>query len=112
MEGCVFCDIVNGTIPCRKIYEDDDFLAFHDLSPQAPTHFLVIPKRHVAALTDEDAAPVAGGLLGKARELAIRLGCAERGGRFVINCKSDGGQTVNHLHIHVLAGRALGWPPG
>ncbi|MDR2519017.1 MAG: histidine triad nucleotide-binding protein [Spirochaetaceae bacterium] len=113
-EGCVFCRIARGLIPSDKIYEDGDFLAFYDLSPQAPVHFLVIPKRHIESLMDlaEADRNLAGGLLIKARELAEKLGCAGKGGRFVINCKSDGGQTVPHLHLHVLAGRPLCWPPG
>ena len=111
-EDCVFCGIVQGLIPSKKIYEDDDFIAFHDLCPQAPVHFLVIPKLHIDNLMELTDRNLAGGLLMKARELSERLGCAEKGARFVINCKSDGGQTVNHLHLHVLAGRALLWPPG
>jgi histidine triad (HIT) family protein len=89
-------------------------LAFHDITPQAPVHFLVIPKKHIRNIMElegEDI-PLAGRLLNKAQELAAALGCAEKGARFVINCKSDGGQTVDHLHIHVLAGRPLAWPPG
>jgi histidine triad (HIT) family protein len=106
--------MIAGEIPCNKIYEDSQMLAFHDIRPMAPVHFLVIPKKHIASLLDidgEDAALV-GALMNKAQELAKELGCEKNGGRFVINAKKDGGQTVDHLHIHVLAGRALGWPPG
>ncbi|QQO09254.1 histidine triad nucleotide-binding protein [Breznakiella homolactica] len=114
MKDCIFCKIAGGEIPSKKIYEDDSILAFHDANPQAPVHFLVIPKRHIANLMELGAEdiPLAGTLLHKAQELASELGCAEKGARFVINCKSDGGQTVDHLHLHVLAGRQMDWPPG
>jgi histidine triad (HIT) family protein len=114
MSDCIFCKIARGEIPCRKIHEDEDLLAFHDINPQAPTHFLVIPKRHienVMALRAADA-DLTGRLLIKAQELAVALGCEEKGARFVVNCKSDGGQTVDHLHVHVLGGRPMTWPPG
>jgi histidine triad (HIT) family protein len=114
MSDCIFCKIVRGEIPSKKIFEDGDILAFNDAAPEAPVHFLVIPKQHrrnIYELGDADR-DMAGRLLIKAQELAQELGCAERGARFVINCKSDGGQTVDHLHIHVLGGRPLDWPPG
>ncbi|MDR2053004.1 MAG: histidine triad nucleotide-binding protein [Treponema sp.] len=114
MNNCVFCRIIKGEIPSRKIFEDGEILAFHDAAPQAPVHFLVIPKKHIPnimELGDGDAA-LLGRILDKARELAAVQGCAEKGARFVINCKSDGGQTVDHLHVHVLGGRPLAWPPG
>jgi histidine triad (HIT) family protein len=113
MSDCIFCKIVAGEIPCRKIYEDDELLAFHDVTPQAPVHFLVIPKRHIKNIMELDGdTGLIGRLLYRAQALAVELGCGEKGARFVINCKSDGGQTVDHLHCHVLGGRALGWPPG
>ncbi|MDR1858900.1 MAG: histidine triad nucleotide-binding protein [Treponema sp.] len=120
MSDCLFCKIVKGEIPCKKIHEDDEMLAFHDINPMAPVHFLVIPKKHVRSLLDLEAGDVAlaGRLLNKAQELAKEPGpggpegCGEKGARFVINARSDGGQTVDHLHVHVLGGRALGWPPG
>ena len=114
MRDCIFCKIVGGEIPSRKIYEDEDLLAFHDVSPQAPVHFLVIPKRHIANLMElapEDSVLV-GRLVFKAQGLAQDLGCVEKGARFVFNCKSYGGQTVDHVHLHVLGGRAFSWPPG
>ncbi len=114
MNDCLFCKIARGEIPSKKIYEDGEMLAFHDIGPKAPVHFLVITKKHVASLYElgaEDAALV-GRLVYKAQELAKSLGCAEGGARFVFNCKADGGQTVEHLHLHVLGGRAMGWPPG
>jgi histidine triad (HIT) family protein len=114
MSNCIFCKIIAGEIPARKIFEDDEMLAFHDITPQAPVHFLLIPKKHISNLLELDPADtaLAGRLLNKAQELAKELGCEKNGGRFVINAKKDGGQTVDHLHIHVLGGRALGWPPG
>ena len=114
MSDCLFCKIIAGEIPCGKIYEDSEMLAFRDINPMAPVHFLLVPKKHIKSLLEleaEDSALV-GRLLFKAQELAKQQGCEEKGGRFVINAKSDGGQTVDHLHIHILGGRALGWPPG
>jgi histidine triad (HIT) family protein len=114
MSDCIFCKIAAGEIPSRKLYEDGEIYAFHDINPQAPVHFLLIPKKHVPSIMELEKADTGllGRLLFKARELAAEQGCGEKGARFVINCKADGGQTVDHLHIHVLGGRALGWPPG
>ncbi|MDR1947858.1 MAG: histidine triad nucleotide-binding protein [Spirochaetaceae bacterium] len=114
MSDCIFCKIVKREIPAKMIYEDDELLAFYDLAPQAPVHFLVIPQKHISNLMALEPVDIAfmGRLLHKAQELAVKLGCGEKGARFVINCKSDGGQTVDHLHIHVLGGRPLAWPPG
>jgi len=114
MSDCIFCKIIKGEIPSKKIYEDDEMLAFHDITPMAPVHFLLIPKKHIKSLLHLEAqdAALAGRLLNKAQNLAKELGCEENGARFVINAGRDGGQTVDHLHIHILGGRALGWPPG
>jgi histidine triad (HIT) family protein len=114
MNNCIFCKIIAGEIPSKKLYEDDEMLAFHDINPMAPVHFLVIPKKHINSLMELDMADTAllGRILYKAQELAKQQGCEEKGGRFVINTKSDGGQTVDHIHVHFLGGRALGWPPG
>jgi len=114
MNDCLFCKIIAGEIPSKKIYEDHEMLAFHDISPKAPVHFLVIPKKHIVSLMELESvdAPLIGRLFNKAQELAKIEGCTENGGRFVVNSKSHGGQTVDHLHIHFLGGRALGWPPG
>jgi histidine triad (HIT) family protein len=114
MSDCLFCKIARGEIPSKKIYEDDELFAFHDINPQAPVHFLVIPKKHienVMAMEADDIA-LAGRLLFKAQEIAANLGCSEKGARFVVNCKSDGGQSVDHLHMHILGGRRMTWPPG
>jgi histidine triad (HIT) family protein len=112
--GCLFCDIVSGRIPSKKAFEDDAVLAFHDINPQAPTHVLVVPKKHIASLIDlapEDDALV-GALVRTARDLARQLGLGERGFRLVLNCGVDAGYSVFHVHLHLLGGRALGWPPG
>ena len=111
MTDCIFCKIIAGEIPCKKCYEDDEILAFYDINPQAPVHFLVIPKKHIPNIMEADA-ELLGKLLFKAQELAVKEGCGPKGCRFVINCKEDGGQTVDHLHVHVLGKRRLGWPPG
>jgi len=110
MSDCVFCKIIAGEIPSKKIYEDDEMLAFLDINPVAPVHFLVVPKKHFDNLLELEAedAPLAGRMLCKAAELAKQQGCGDSGGRFVINAKENGGQTVNHLHIHFIGGRALG----
>ena len=114
MSECLFCKIIAGEIPCKKIYEDGDVLAFYDISPQAPVHFLVIPKKHIANVmeTGPEDTILLGKMLYKAQELLAGQGCAEKGGRFALNCKADGMQTVPHIHLHVLGGRTLGWPPG
>jgi histidine triad (HIT) family protein len=110
---CLFCRIVAGAIPARKLYEDDQVLAFHDIGPQAPVHFLVIPKRHIARLDQltEDDRALAGHIVYTAQRLAMQEGCAE-GFRLVMNCNEQGGQTVHHIHMHVLGQRQLHWPPG
>lgn len=109
---CIFCQIVDGRIPARKIYEDECCIAFSDIHPQAPVHLLVIPRRHVASLahTGEDK-EVLGNLLWAATELARRQELSS-GYRVVMNTGPDGGQTVDHLHLHLLGGRAMHWPPG
>ena len=114
MPDCIFCAIVSSAIPSKKVYEDDEILAFHDLHPQAPLHLLVIPKKHIRNIMEADLEDTAmlGRLLFKAQEIAQNNGCAEKGARFVINCKSNGGQTVDHLHCHILGGRFMTWPPG
>jgi histidine triad (HIT) family protein len=111
---CVFCEIVAGRIPSKLAYQDETVFAFHDINPQAPVHVLVVPKQHVTSLLDltagEDA--LAGRLVRCARDLARELGLGERGFRLVFNCGEDAGYSVFHIHLHLLGGRALGWPPG
>ncbi|WP_137888900.1 histidine triad nucleotide-binding protein [Pseudomonas sp. 2FE] len=110
---CLFCKIVAGDIPARKLYEDDQVFAFHDIGPQAPVHFLVVPKRHIATLNDlgEDDKALAGHMLFTAQRLTKELGC-DAGFRVVMNCNAQGGQTVYHIHMHVLGQRQMHWPPG
>lgn len=114
MKDCLFCKIASGDIPSNKAYEDDQVIVFHDISPVAPVHVLIVPKKHMASLNetgDEDAA-----LLSHVFKVAVRvasdLGVAENGYRVINNCGKDGGQTVAHLHFHLLGGRYLDWPPG
>jgi histidine triad (HIT) family protein len=112
--ACVFCEIVAGRSRSKKAYEDDQLLAFHDVNPQAPIHVLVIPKKHITSLLDLEPADDAllGSLVRRARELAGELGLAERGFRLVFNSGEDAGYSVFHMHLHLLGGRRLGWPPG
>lgn len=114
MADCLFCKMVAGDIKPDVVYETPEVLAFRDIHPQAPVHILVIPKRHIATLDDfpEDAPNLAGALLSAARRVAAQCGLAEGGYRTVINCGADAGQAVYHLHLHVLGGRQLHWPPG
>jgi histidine triad (HIT) family protein len=109
----IFSKIIRREIPARIEHEDELCLAFHDVAPQAPVHLLVIPKRPIPSLAEigPDDAPVLGHLIVVASDLARRLGL-DRGYRLVVNCGEDGGQTVHHLHVHLLGGRGLHWPPG
>lgn len=112
MTDCLFCKIVAGQIDSDKVYEDDDYLAFNDIAPEAPTHFLVVPKRHIGRIADMQPADasVIGGMFATAAKV-----CADRGiddYRLVINNGEGAGQVVFHVHLHVLAGRDMGWPPG
>ncbi len=110
--ACLFCKIVAGTIPAARVAETVDAIAFRDIAPQAPVHLLVVPRTHVGSLDAAEDAALLGGVLALARQVARDQGIAEAGYRCVINTGGDGGQTVGHLHVHVLGGRALGWPPG
>ncbi|MDH4198532.1 MAG: histidine triad nucleotide-binding protein [Candidatus Aminicenantes bacterium] len=114
MGGCVFCGFVSKLLPARIILEDDEVLAFDDIRPQAPVHALLIPKRHLASLNDADegAQALLGRLLLKAREVARLKGIEHSGYRIVINAGPDSGQDVFHLHVHILGGRRMSWPPG
>jgi histidine triad (HIT) family protein len=114
MSDCLFCKIVEGKVPARIVHQDADTLAFEDINPQAPVHVLVIPKKHVATLNDlapEDDA-VMGKLLRVAAQVARDRGIADRGWRAAVNVNRDAHQLVFHVHLHVLGGRAFGWPPG
>lgn len=112
MTDCLFCKMASGVIKPNLVFENEEILAFRDIHPQAPLHVLVIPKRHIANLNDLDDAGLGGRLLQTAANIAKELGFDDSGYRTVINCNSDGGQTVHHLHLHVLAGRQMQWPPG
>ncbi len=111
---CLFCRIIAGQIPGNFVYQDDTLVAFKDINPQAPLHVLIVPRKHVATLndltTDEDM--LVGTMLRRAAALAKEHGYHERGYRTVFNCNREAGQTVFHIHLHLLAGRGLSWPPG
>lgn len=113
-DKCLFCRIAAGEIPAKKVHEDADVVAFHDINPQAPTHVLVIPRKHIAMLddlTDADAVTI-GTTLVRAAQIARELRLHDDGYRIVVNNGEGAGQTVFHIHVHVLGGRSLSWPPG
>ena len=114
MTDCIFCKIINGEIPSDIIYEDDKVIAFNDVNPQSPVHFLVVPKEHIGSANDldKDNACLIGHIFLVIGKLAKKLGIDQEGYRIVNNCGEDGGQTVPHIHFHILAGRQLLWPPG
>ncbi len=114
MTDCLFCKIVAGDIPADIVYESESAIAFRDISPKAPTHVLVVPRAHIATANDIEPAHerLVGSLFTAARSIAESEGLAERGYRLVMNCNEGAGQSVFHLHLHVLGGRPLGWPPG
>lgn len=112
--SCLFCRIVAGEIPARIAYQDDQVVAFHDINPQAPVHVLVVPRVHIATLNDlsQEHEALIGVMHRRAAAIAHDLGIAARGYRTVFNCNREAGQTVFHIHLHLLGGRSLGWPPG
>jgi len=112
MSDCLFCRIVAGEISAKVFRKDDHYLAFHDIDPKAPTHILVIPRQHVASLDAADDPAMLGGLLAFTRAIAREAGVADAGYRTVINTNRHGGQAVDHLHVHILGGRQMTWPPG
>lgn len=113
-ENCLFCRIANKEIPSTEVYSDEEFYAFRDINPGAPTHILIVPRRHIDRITDatEGDAALLGRMLLLANDIARREDIVETGCRYVINCNEHGGQTIFHIHLHVLGGRALSWPPG
>ena len=111
-ENCIFCKIAKGDIPVKLVYEDEDFIAFHDMHPQAPVHVLIIPKKHFETIMDVENTELLGKALVAVQKTAIALNLQEEGFRTVVNCRENGGQTVYHLHIHILGGRFMQWPPG
>lgn len=113
-EDCLFCKIAAGVIPSAAVYSDDEFYAFRDAHPAAPTHILLVPRKHIPRISD--AAPEDAGLLGrmllKANDIARQEGLVEHGFRYVINCNAWAGQSIYHIHMHILGGRQQSWPPG
>lgn len=112
MDGCIFCKIAAGDIPADIMYQDDEFVAFRDIDPQAPLHGVLVPRAHVATLADLADEGLAGRYLQAAAKAARAMGVEASGYRVVVNYGLDGGQLVMHVHMHILGGRALGWPPG
>lgn len=114
MEECIFCKIINGEIPCTKVYEDERVLCFKDINPEAPVHVIIIPKRHIKSLNDlnEENIDDISHLILVSKNIASELGIDKTGYRLVTNCGEDAGQSVEHIHFHLLGGRTLQWPPG
>ena len=110
MEDCLFCKIIKGEIPCNKVYEDEEILAFHDIDPAAPIHILVIPKKHITSLAhlEKEDETIVGKIYTVINEIAQKNGFKEEGYRVIVNCGKNGGQEVMHLHFHLLAGKPLG----
>lgn len=113
-QDCLFCKILAGEIPADIVYESNEAIGFRDINPQAPTHVVIIPRQHIATINDLDSGdePVVGSLFLAARKIAAEEGLADDGYRVVMNCNAAAGQTVFHIHLHLVGGRALGWPPG
>jgi len=111
---CLFCRIASGEIPASIVYQDERVVAFRDINPQAPVHVLLIPRRHIGTLNDlsPDDDGIVGEMVRRAAAIAGELGLSERGYRTVFNCNADAGQTVFHIHLHLLGGRKMAWPPG
>ena len=114
MSDCLFCKIVSGEISCDKLYENDKLVAFRDIDPKAPTHILVIPKKHIRSINELEISDqnLAGEILLAAKEIASIENIESSGYRTIFNTNNDGGQTVYHIHMHVMGGRQLHWPPG
>ncbi len=111
---CLFCRMLEGEIPSEKVFEDDQVYAFRDINPQAPTHILVIPRKHISSLDEltEAEAPLMGRLMTAGANIARQEGLSDKGYRSVINTGEHGGQSVHHIHLHIMGGRPLNWPPG
>ena len=114
MSDCLFCKILDGEIPCDKVFENEHVIAFRDVNPQAPTHVLVIPRKHISTINDltADDKNIVGEMMLAAQEVAKQEGIEESGYRLVMNCNEGAGQTVFHIHLHILGGRRMHWPPG
>ena len=113
-QDCLFCKILAGDIPAEIVLDNEDVIAFHDINPQAPTHVVIIPRKHIATINDLQPGdePVVGNLFIAAKQIAAIEGFADEGYRVVMNCNAGAGQTVFHIHLHLLGGRPLTWPPG
>ncbi len=111
---CIFCNIAEGKMPADLLYENEDVVAFRDISPQAPHHIIIIPRQHIATINDinDEHNSVIASMYRAVRSITQDLGVQENGYRTVMNCNGDGGQTVFHIHLHLLAGRQMNWPPG
>ncbi len=114
MDSCIFCKIIEGTIPSKKVFSSDTLFAFHDIKPQAPLHVLIIPRLHIPSLNDIDITHQAllGDMIITAKTIAQDFKISEQGYRLAFNCGKDGGQDVYHIHLHLLGGRPMKWPPG
>jgi histidine triad (HIT) family protein len=114
MDNCLFCKIINGEIPVKKVYENEHILAFRDIDPKAPVHILVIPKKHIRSVNELKSSDknLAGELLLSAKKIAKDEGIDSKGFRIIFNTNDDGGQTVYHIHMHIMGGRQMQWPPG
>ena len=114
LEGCIFCKIVNKDIPCEIVYEDDKIIAFEDINKAAPTHIVIIPKKHICCMNEisESDSVILGHLMCRIKDIADMQGIKESGYRLISNCGDHGGQTVKHIHFHLIGGRMLNWPPG
>lgn len=114
MENCIFCSIIEGKIPSEKVYEDELVLAFKDIQPAAPVHIIIIPKKHISSANElqEEDSLIIGHIFNVAKKIAQEVNISEGGYRIVNNCGRDGGQSVPHLHFHLIGGRSLTWPPG
>ena len=110
MEDCLFCKIIKGEVPCNKVYEDEEILAFYDINPATPIHILVIPKKHITSLAhlEKEDEPIVGRIYGVINQIAEEKGFKQEGYRVIVNCGKNGGQEVMHLHFHILAGKQLG----
>ena len=114
MADCIFCKIISGEIPSNEVYSDDELFAFRDVNPQAPVHVLIVPRKHIERVVDftEQDAGLIGRMVLAANKIADAEGLVENGFRYVLNCNEHGGQAVFHVHLHVLGGRQMTWPPG
>jgi len=112
--NCIFCRIIKGELPSKKVYEDDRVYVFEDINPQAPVHTLIVPKKHISTILEISKSDneLIGHMFQTANKIARQKGIADRGFRLVMNCNHESGQTVFHIHLHLLGGRAMHWPPG